>query len=447
MMACTIGDAIGAAIFGALFAPVVGVAEWLRRRERCGPESSRKLVHVGGGLLSLALPWLVRSFWVVLAMSLALAAVFALARRASALRSLHGVARRTSGTEYFPLAVCAVYLVAYGQYWLYASAILVLAVADACAALIGTRYGSIRYEVDGDSKSVEGSAFFLIVAFLAMHLPMLLLSDLPREVCVLSALLVAVLVTGFEAVSLKGADNLFIPLGVSVILSKITTKPVPEILYQTASLAVLSLAVLLAMRRSRPFNAGGAIMFTLFAYGAWSLGSERWALPILTGFAVYAAAWWRFPLPAERRPAVRLLFRALVVPLLLLVGGNMLGREAAFFLPFVAAVGAVLALSLMNHAALAWPEAGAPMGWTFAAGAGLVAWVAVALPALALVPGGTAADGAALLAVLVAAGLVNRVCMPPRLEPGADALWPAHKLAITVAAALAAWGLTGGGVG
>ena len=124
-----------------------------------------------------------------------------------------------------------------------------------------------------------------MIAFLAIHLPTLLLTDLPRPVCVLAALLVAALVTGFEAISLEGADNLFVPLAVVVILGKITTKPLSEVVFQNLSLLAICLAVGLVVWRFRSFNVGGAITFILFAYGTWSLGSWVWALPVFVGFA------------------------------------------------------------------------------------------------------------------------------------------------------------------
>ena len=43
--------------------------------------------------------------------------------------------------------------------------VLVLAVADAAAALVGGRYGRIRYEVEDQCKSLEGSLVFAAVTF------------------------------------------------------------------------------------------------------------------------------------------------------------------------------------------------------------------------------------------------------------------------------------------
>ena len=137
-------------------------------------------------------------------MAATLAAVFALAARTDLLPSLHDVERKSRGVEYYPLAVALTFFLTQGRPWLYLAALLVLAIGDASAALVGSRYGRIRYEVEQSEKSLEGSAVFLLVAFLAIHLPMLLMTDLPRPICVLAALLVAILVTGFEAISLEG---------------------------------------------------------------------------------------------------------------------------------------------------------------------------------------------------------------------------------------------------
>jgi phytol kinase len=284
---------------------------------------------------------------VVLALALPLTLLFVAGSRFGFLKSLHGVARRSRGAEYYPISVFLVFLMTQGRPWLYLSAVLVLAVGDAFAALIGSRYGVIRYEVEDETKSLEGSLVFLVIAFLAIHLPTLLLTDLPRPVCVLAALLVAALVTGFEAISLEGADNLLVPFAVVVILGKITTKPLSEVIFQNLSLLAFCLAVGLAVWRFHNFNVGGAITFILFAYGTWSLGSWVWTLPVVVGFVGYLAAWLRFAPPGHAAGIkVRILARALLPPFTMLVLANSLRRGETFFAPYLAASAAVLAFSL-----------------------------------------------------------------------------------------------------
>jgi len=341
------GDLRGAAILAAVFLSLLVIAELWRRFGSPNPEHTRKLVHLGGGIACLFFPFLVRSPWVVLALSLPLTLLFVTGSRFGFLKSLHGVARRSRGAEYYPLSVFLVFLMTPGRPWLYLSAVLVLAVADAFAALIGSRYGVVRYEVEDEQKSLEGSLVFLVIAFLAVHLPVLLLTDLPRPVCVLAALLVAALVTGFEAISLEGADNLFVPLAVVVILGKITTKPLSEVVFQNLSLLAICLAIGLAVWRFRSFNVGGAITFILFAYGTWSLGSWVWALPVLVGFAGYLALRLRFAPPGYASGVkVRTVARALLPPFTMLLLANSLHRDETFFAPYLAASAAVLAFSL-----------------------------------------------------------------------------------------------------
>jgi dolichol kinase len=283
---------------------------------------------------------------VVLALSLPLTALFVAGGKLGFLQSLHGVGRRSRGAEYYPLSVFLAFLMTPGRPWLYLAAVLVLAVGDAFAALIGSRYGVIRYEVEDERKSLEGSLVFLVIAFLAIHLPTLLMTGLSRPVCVLAALLVAALVTGFEAISLEGADNLFIPLAIVVILGKITTKPLSEVVYQNLSLLAICLGVGFAAWRFRSFNVGGAITFILFAYGTWSLGSWMWTLPVFLGLAVYLAVWLRFAPPGHGSGMkVRTVTRALLPPFVVLLLSNSLAQDATFFGPFLAASAAVLAFS------------------------------------------------------------------------------------------------------
>jgi phytol kinase len=263
------------------FVGLLVAAELWRHFGKPTPEATRKLSHLGSGIGCLALPFLIRSAWVVLALAVVMSASFALSQRFRLLPSLHAVNRKSRGSEYYPLSIFLVYVIAYDQPAIYVSSVLVLAIGDALAALIGVRYGSVRYEVEESQKSLEGSLTFLIIAFLAIHLPLLLMTDLPRAHCVLSALLVATLVTMFEAVALGGADNLFVPIGVAFALQRITTNSLTGVVSQNLTLLGLALVVILVTRRMRWFNIGAMLVVILYTYGVWALGDWLWALPPL----------------------------------------------------------------------------------------------------------------------------------------------------------------------
>lgn len=86
--------------------------------------------------------------------------------------------------------------------------VLVAGVADAVAAVVGKRFGRLRYT---GGKSVEGSLGFLILvtATLAILIP---------AFHPLIILMLAVLLTGLEAFTLAVPDNLYLPVATAAAI-------------------------------------------------------------------------------------------------------------------------------------------------------------------------------------------------------------------------------------
>lgn len=363
-------DLRGAALILGMFSVVLVVAELWARAWRGRPEHTRKLVHLGGSAIGVFLPLLVRSPWVAFALTGGLSLLFFVTSRGRVLRSVGGIERSSRGSEYYPLAVFLVFILAENDYWRYLASLLTLGMADAFAALVGSEYGKVRYRVQDESKSLEGSLVFLIVAYLAIQLPMLLLTDLPGPTIVLSSLLVAMVVTGFEAVSLRGADNLFVPVVVCVILGKITTKPLSEIVFQNLSFIGLCALIATGARRFPELNAGATIAVLLFTYGLWSLGSPLWALPVLVALFTIAVA--RAGRQTPRRVGVQPVARACMPLVAILILSNTYAAHNFWYAPFLAAATALgvigvvqaaghrlatLAMALFTAAAMVLPPA------------------------------------------------------------------------------------------
>lgn len=341
-------DLRGATIIAVLFGVVLVVAELWARRWNGQPEHTRKLVHLGGSAIGVFLPLLVQSVAVAFALTASLSLLFFATSKGKWLRSVGGVARSSRGSEYYPLAVFLVFVLSAGDYWRYLASLLVLGVADAFAALVGGGYGRIRYEVEDESKSLEGSLVFLVVAYLAILLPTLLLTELPRPTVVLASLLVALVVTGFEAVSLRGADNLFVPIAACVILGKITTKALPEIIFQNVSLIGLCVVIGVGARRFPGLNVGATIAVLLFTYGLWSLGSPLWALPVLIALvALVTARTGRF---SGRAVGVRPVARACMPLVAILIVANTYRTYDFWYAPFLGATAAMTSIGVIQAA-------------------------------------------------------------------------------------------------
>ena len=138
------GDIRGAAIIGALFAIVLVVAEIWARAWNGKPEHTRKLVHLGGSAIGVFLPLLVDSVLVAFILTFGLSLLFFVTSKGKVLRSVGGVSRSSRGSEYYPLAVFLVFVLADDAYWRYLASLLTLGVADAFAALVGSQYGRVR---------------------------------------------------------------------------------------------------------------------------------------------------------------------------------------------------------------------------------------------------------------------------------------------------------------
>lgn len=371
------------AAFLALFA---GAEAW--RRWKAPPvEWSRKLVHFTGGAVVATFPWLFSSHWTVLALALAFAAVLGASRKGGLLPSIHGVERESQGGIYFPVAVYLLFFVGAERPAFYLVAVIAMVLADTFAALVGTAYGRVRYDVEGDVRSLEGSLAFFLTTFLGAHLPLLLLTEVDRAASVAIGLQVALLVTLFEAISLRGSDNLIVPLATYYLLVKMTPHTAEWILVQLGiQVAVAGLVAWLGWRTGL-FGTSGVLAAGLFLYGALSLGGPAWGvapcLLVAAQLAYYSLVRRR---PPARPHQVRGVFYTCLVALLLLLAHNATGRS--FYVPYTAALAAQSVLFGIAEGLNPW--------LSLAGG-----WLAVVPLSLALGPGGLSREAVLFTMALV----------------------------------------------
>ena len=99
--------------------------------------------------------------------------------------------------------------------------ILILTLCDAASAVVGSRYGKQKFQIEEGSKSVEGVVVFAVTAWLLSLIVILLMTDIGRSEAVLLAFIVAAFGALLEAASWRGLDNLFIPLGLYFLISNL----------------------------------------------------------------------------------------------------------------------------------------------------------------------------------------------------------------------------------
>ena len=181
------------------------------RKTSVRPETTRKLLHVGSGILTLAFPFVFVDLWPVALLSGGAALVLAAARFVRFSGVVGRVERASWGEFYFPLSVAILFWLSLGEHaLLFVIPVLVLTLADTAGAVVGTRFGMTRY--GGAGKSVEGSLAFAVVAFVSVCAPLMAWSRVGAPEALMTAATLALLLALLEGAAQRGLDNLLIPI-------------------------------------------------------------------------------------------------------------------------------------------------------------------------------------------------------------------------------------------
>jgi phytol kinase len=282
-----------AAVLALLGGLTAGLRLW-QRHASPHPEVVRKLLHVGMGLVTLSFPWVFAEAWPVAALAAASVVVLLALRLTPLGRVLSAVGRTSLGEVYFPVAVAVLFAIYRGsdntppdrRLVLYAVPILLLALADAAAALVGVGYGQHRFVTPDGAKTAEGSVAFFACAFFCVHVPLLLGTDVGRAETLLTALLVAWLATMFEAIAWRGLDNLALPLVSYLLLAAYLDMTLRDLVVRLAVTAIL-MAFLAAYRRETTLLGSALLGAYLVSYLCWAVGGWQWLLAPLALFLAY----------------------------------------------------------------------------------------------------------------------------------------------------------------
>ena len=193
---------------------VAGLAQLVKRYVPQQPEWGRKLVHMGSGPTVLIAWGFGIERWIALSAAVGVTVLIALNRQFRWLQGIEDVNRHSYGTIAYGLAV--VFLLWWG--WphraaIVAAAVLVLAIGDGLAGLLGPAVTSPRWLVLGQQKSLLGTACVGLTAFLVGLWLFGTVLSLPQ------LLLIAAVAAALEQVSMLGIDNLLLPLGVAFLLN------------------------------------------------------------------------------------------------------------------------------------------------------------------------------------------------------------------------------------
>lgn len=341
-------ELLAAGLVSACLVLLMVAAETWRRLGHASIENTRKLVHLGSGFTVLPFSWIFQSHWTVLGLGVLFIALMATTRRLNLLPSVHAVERRSQGDVLFPLATYLTYMLAWylQQPLFYSIAMGILALSDTLAALVGKSYGNNFYEVENNQKSLEGSAFFFISAFLIIHIALLLFSPTGRLECVLIAFWIASMVTVFEAVSTNGTDNFFIPLGTFYLLWKIVPKPVDVVVVDIVTLYSFLLLTWCFFAPRRKLDLASMLAMGLLVNASFRLLSWNWGLAVVTAMVVFNYGHPYRRTSCQEKYQIRSVFYGVGAVLVWVLISNLQSSRVAplLILPFFSNIAAILSI-------------------------------------------------------------------------------------------------------
>lgn len=188
--------------------------------EKKGKEASRKYIHI-----LLGNWWLIAMFFfdsVIWVAILPLLFVFVnyFSHKYNLIKSMEradGEEKDTLGTVFYAVSLFVLVIFTFGvikKPWVGLLGIFTMAYGDGFAAVLGKKLKSKEFNILGSTKTLYGSLTMFIVTFL-IHILYFGIAGI--EYFIIKAIIVAIFATLLEAVSIKGTDNIVVPILTAVL--------------------------------------------------------------------------------------------------------------------------------------------------------------------------------------------------------------------------------------
>ncbi len=209
-----------AIIFLLVFCLLIIVAQSLYKFLNLKAEVSRKFMHVSGGAVSLFFPYFFKVHWWVLLLCCIAFLVLLITYIKKSLPGIHKTNRLSFGSIFFPVPVYICFLTAnkLDNYLLFFLPISILTISDTIAEWGGKRWGGLSRSFFQGQKTLAGSICFAVSCFFIAIILLTVIFRIPFGKAFFISASLAIIVTAVELISMKGYDNLTVPIAALALL-------------------------------------------------------------------------------------------------------------------------------------------------------------------------------------------------------------------------------------
>lgn len=190
----------------------IGIGEGLRKWQGYSTDFTRKFIHIAVGMWSVGTVLLFEDRYFAVIPPLSFVVINYISCRRETFKAMEVGERGNLGTVYFPISFALIIYFLWSRRHLVVASLMPMTWGDALAAILGRHYGKYEYSIRGFIRSLEGSLTMFLFSWLATFLALLFFPPLGWQLSLLYSLIVAVLATVVEAVSIWHLDNLTVPL-------------------------------------------------------------------------------------------------------------------------------------------------------------------------------------------------------------------------------------------
>lgn len=184
--------------------------------EKIGKEASRKFIHI-----ALCNWWFIAMYFFTNAVWASIVPLsFVIINYISYKKNIISVMERDNqdglGTVYYAISLFVLAIISFGVLnnpLIGLAGSLVMGYGDGLAAILGRKISSKEFKVGNGKKTLVGSATMFIITFIILAI---FLIDI--QFWYIKAIIASIIITIVEAVSVKGTDNLTVPIITSGIL-------------------------------------------------------------------------------------------------------------------------------------------------------------------------------------------------------------------------------------
>lgn len=186
--------------------------------EKYGKELSRKFIHIAlSNWWLIAMYFFNNVFWACLVPT-----SFVIINYISYKKHLISVMEREEpdglGTVYYAMSLLIMSIITFGitkRIQIGLCSILIMGYGDGLASVVGKGINSYEYKIGETKKTVAGTLTMFITTFIIVAIFLFIMNT---HLYIIKSIVIAIVLTLVEAISIKGTDNLTLPLVACLIL-------------------------------------------------------------------------------------------------------------------------------------------------------------------------------------------------------------------------------------